>query len=79
MDKLKFIDRPNYLLYIFLTLKLCKVITWSWWWVLAPVWIPLIIELIIFIIASCLGWKGITKQFGGKSSGTRAGSGWRLH
>lgn len=25
----------------FIVLKLCKVIDWSWWWVLAPTWIPL--------------------------------------
>lgn len=25
---------------IFITLKLCNVIAWSWWWVLAPFWIP---------------------------------------
>lgn len=24
----------------FVTLKLCKVIDWSWWWVLAPLWWP---------------------------------------
>lgn len=24
---------------IFLTLKLCGVINWSWWWVTAPLWI----------------------------------------
>jgi hypothetical protein len=78
MDKLKFIYQPNYLLYIFLTLKLCKVITWSWWWVLAPLWIPFIIGLIIFIIVCCLGWTGKIKQFGSKSSGTRVGSGWHL-
>lgn len=23
---------------IFLTLKLCGVIDWSWWWVTAPLW-----------------------------------------
>lgn len=23
---------------VFLTLKLCGVITWSWWWVTAPLW-----------------------------------------
>ena len=23
---------------LFIGLKLTKVITWSWWWVLAPVW-----------------------------------------
>ena len=26
---------------IFVTLKLCKVIDWSWWWVLSPWWITL--------------------------------------
>ncbi len=26
---------------IFITLKLCNVITWSWVFVLAPLWIPL--------------------------------------
>lgn len=24
---------------IFIVLKLCDVIAWSWWWVLSPVWI----------------------------------------
>lgn len=33
---------------IFITLKLCKVINWSWIWVLAPMWIP--VGLIIFIV-----------------------------
>lgn len=23
---------------LFLTLKLCSVIDWSWWWVFAPIW-----------------------------------------
>lgn len=22
----------------FIVLKLCRVINWSWWWVLAPTW-----------------------------------------
>ena len=35
---------------VFVTLKLCKVITWSWIWVLAPLWIPFSIGLIICII-----------------------------
>ena len=25
---------------VFVTLKLCGVIAWSWWWVLAPLWMP---------------------------------------
>ena len=37
---------------IFLVLKLCGVITWSWWWVTCPLWIGLaIIFGIIGIVA----------------------------
>jgi len=25
---------------VFITLKLAGTITWSWWWVLAPAWVP---------------------------------------
>lgn len=32
---------------IFLTLKISGVITWSWWWVLSPWWISILIALII--------------------------------
>lgn len=35
---------------VFIILKLCKVITWSWWWVLSPLWIGALLSLIIIII-----------------------------
>ena len=38
---------------LFIALKLIgiePVASWSWWWVLAPIWIPLIIVIIIAII-----------------------------
>lgn len=28
------------LLLVFIVLKLTGVISWSWWWVLAPLWLP---------------------------------------
>lgn len=31
----------------FIVLKLLNVIKWSWWWVLCPVWIPILIALIV--------------------------------
>ena len=37
---------------LFVGLKLTNVITWSWWWVLSPLWIPLLLLIIILIIAS---------------------------
>lgn len=38
------------LLVVFIILKLCKVITWSWVWVLSPLWISFIIWGIILLI-----------------------------
>jgi membrane protein YdbS with pleckstrin-like domain len=34
----------------FLILKLCNVITWSWWWVTAPLWIPVAFVVVVSII-----------------------------
>lgn len=36
---------------LFIGLKLTGHIAWSWWWVLSPMWIPLAIVLVIFLIA----------------------------
>jgi membrane protein YdbS with pleckstrin-like domain len=30
----------------FIVLKLCNVISWSWWWVLSPLWISIAITII---------------------------------
>ena len=38
---------------VFIVLKLTHTIDWSWWWVLAPIWIPFLIAaicLLIFVI-----------------------------
>lgn len=36
---------------VFIVLKLCGVITWSWLWVLSPIWISAILVVLVFIIA----------------------------
>ena len=38
------------LLLVFITLKLCKVINWSWIWVLSPLWIGFIVMVLIVLI-----------------------------
>ena len=35
---------------LFIALKLTHVIDWSWWWVLAPLWIPVAVVLGIIVI-----------------------------
>lgn len=34
----------------FIVLKLCKVITWSWWWVTCPLWAPVSLVIIGYLI-----------------------------
>lgn len=38
----------------FIVLKLCGVIAWSWWWVLAPLWIPLAIVLMFLAVLAVI-------------------------
>lgn len=35
---------------VFIVLKLCKVINWSWVWVLSPIWISAVLVVLILII-----------------------------
>lgn len=52
------------LLIIFVVLKVTGNITWSWWWVLSPIWIPLAAFLSVFTIALLVGVirKAVTKE-----------------
>lgn len=34
---------------LFITLKLTNHIDWSWWWVLSPFWISLILTVVLII------------------------------
>ena len=45
----------------FIVLKLCGVIDWSWWWVLAPLWLPAAVVLGIALLFTlfCLGMAGV--------------------
>jgi uncharacterized membrane protein (DUF485 family) len=44
---------------VFLVLKLCNVINWSWWWVTAPLWMPVTIFVavcvVVFVVAFIVG------------------------
>ena len=35
---------------LFIGLKLGGVIAWSWWWVLAPLWAPAALGLLVFLV-----------------------------
>ena len=38
------------LLIIFVVLKLLGLITWTWWWVLSPIWIPIILIILLVML-----------------------------
>ena len=47
---------------LFVALKLTGVIAWSWWWVLAPTWIPMsiglgliVVLLVVAVVMACFG------------------------
>ena len=35
---------------VFITLKLIGKIDWSWWWVLSPIWISVLLVIAILVI-----------------------------
>lgn len=39
---------------VFITLKLCHVINWPWLWVLSPIWLPIAIALVVFLMVLVL-------------------------
>lgn len=47
------------LLVAFIVLKLCGVITWSWLWVLSPLWIPIALVLVILLIVGVMVYANV--------------------
>jgi hypothetical protein len=41
---------------LFIGLKLCNVIDWSWWWVTAPFWGPFVVVMVFIIIYGIYLW-----------------------
>ena len=54
---------------VFIVLKLCGVISWSWGWVLSPIWISAILVvaiLVVWIVIACREDKPTKKRGTGK-------------
>jgi hypothetical protein len=43
---------------LFIALKLLRIIDWSWKWVLAPLWMPILIAIILICVMTILASKG---------------------
>ena len=43
------------LLITFLVLKLCGAVDWPWWWVLSPIWVPVLFVFVTFtFVCMCM-------------------------
>ncbi len=40
---------------VFITLKLIGYITWSWWWILSPLWISFLIFIVTVAVVVTIG------------------------
>lgn len=49
---------------LFIALKLTEVIDWSWWLVLAPLWVPF--ALVALILIAALFLFGLAAALGGR-------------
>lgn len=38
----------------FIVLKLLGVISWSWWWVLSPIWISFAIVIVLVVVIALI-------------------------
>lgn len=58
MNKSNGIGFCGTLFLIFLILKLCKVINWSWWLITMPLWIGFTIYILCIILILMLAYIG---------------------
>ena len=42
---------------LFIALKLCGISTWSWFWVLSPIWIQLVVLVIAIVVMVVIAAK----------------------
>ncbi len=52
---------PGLLATVFVVLKLCGVIDWSWWWVLSPMWMTLAAGGLFALVL--VWWISRTKEY----------------
>ncbi len=54
INNVKVVGFLGLLALLFVFLKLNGTIVWSWWWVLAPLWVPFAVFIFIFVLILCI-------------------------
>lgn len=58
-------DFLSILTIVFIILKLIGEITWSWWWIISPMWIPIFITVVVTVLYM-IARRLLTKKFSSK-------------
>ena len=43
------VTAPVLLAIVFTVLKLTEIISWSWWWVLSPLWVGFVLAVLVWV------------------------------
>ncbi len=39
---------------VLLDLRLAGVIDWAWWWIVAPLWLPVVVSVLVFALLAAV-------------------------
>ncbi len=47
------------LFWVFVILKLCECVTWSWWWITSPLWMPIALPVAVVLVVGVVIFVGL--------------------
>lgn len=64
--ELNFVSFAFFSLIILVVLKLTNIITWSWWFVISPIWLPWVLFILSYFVIKIMAYLLIGKRYYGK-------------
>lgn len=64
--ELNFVSFAFFSLVILVVLKLTNIITWSWWFVISPIWLPWVLFILSYFVIKIMAYLLIGKRYYGK-------------
>ena len=64
--ELNFVSFAFFSLIILVVLKLANIITWSWWFVISPIWLPWVLFILSYFVIKIMAYLLIGKRYYGK-------------
>ena len=60
--ELNFVSFAFFSLIILVVLKLTNIITWSWWFVISPIWLPWVLFILSYFVIKIMAYLLIGKR-----------------